>query len=123
LSDRSHVLATSVSSGQQKLMDVARALAMEPDVLIMDEPLAALTSENQQLVVGIASEAAESGCVVLLVEHLIAPVVGVANRLVVLDRGVVIADGPPAEVLEKASVVDAYLGTAGRSLHPIGEPA
>jgi branched-chain amino acid transport system ATP-binding protein len=121
LSERKHVLATSVSSGQQKLMDVARALAMEPDVLIMDEPLAALTAENQQIVVRVASEAAESGCAVLLVEHLIAAILGVAARLVVLDRGVVIADGEPSTVVQEAHVVDAYLGTAGRTVQAAGE--
>lgn len=115
LTHRRDVQATSISSGQQKLMDLARALAMEPDVLIMDEPLAALSAENQQVVLQIASEIAATGCAVLFVEHLVSAILDVAERLLVLDRGRLIADGTPDEVLRASHVLDAYLGTSGRS--------
>lgn len=114
LSHRAAVSARSVSSGQQKLMDLARALCMEPLVIMMDEPLAALTAENQDLVLNIVKEEAQKGSCVVLVEHVMRAVTSVSHKVIVMDRGLIIAHGTATEVLRREDVVDAYLGVAAR---------
>lgn len=114
LSHRAHVPATSISSGQQKLMDLARALCMDPSIIMMDEPLAALTSENQDLVLQIVKEEARNGACVVLVEHVMRAVTAVSDKVIVLDRGSVIAQGTATEVLQRTDVIEAYLGSVER---------
>jgi ABC-type branched-subunit amino acid transport system ATPase component len=121
LQDRSNVAATSISSGQQKLMDMARALAMNPSTLLMDEPLAALSRENQLVVLDAARRLADAGGTVLIVEHILSSLLDYAERLMVVDRGALIADGKPREVVQATHVVDAYLGSATRVVSEVGK--
>jgi branched-chain amino acid transport system ATP-binding protein len=118
LVNRSHLQATAVSTGQQKLMDIARALLMHPDVLILDEPLAALSSRNQDIVLGIVEEQSNEGRTVLLVEHVMRAVLRVSDRVVVMHEGKVLIDDVPKVIVRDSRVVDAYLGAElSASLH------
>jgi branched-chain amino acid transport system ATP-binding protein len=100
-----------LSHGDQRLLEVAMALAQEPRLLLLDEPTQGLSvEETAQAVETLAVLLAESGMTVLLVEHDMEVVFRLAHRITVLHRGAVIADGSPEAVREDAEVQKAYLG-------------
>jgi branched-chain amino acid transport system ATP-binding protein len=97
--------------GVQKLVGVARALAMEPVVLLLDEPSSGMSREEKQDFARFLLRIKhERGTTVVWVEHDLEMVADLADRVVVLDFGHVIAEGPPAEALRRPAVVEAYLG-------------
>ena len=97
--------------GRLKRLEMARALGLEPTVILLDEPLAGLNSgEAAQLAETIVEVNAE-GLTVILVEHNLGEVLRVAHRLMVLVKGRIVGDGPPQEIVRSAIVRDSYLGT------------
>ena len=105
-----HRPAGELPLGQQRMVEIARALCMRPAVLLLDEPAAGLRlAEKQDLAARLRALRAE-GVAVLLVEHDMAFVMGLADRVVVMDFGRKIAEGPPERIQADPRVVDAYLG-------------
>lgn len=110
LGDKANELPQNLSSGQQKLLEICRALVVKPKLLILDEPCAGLTeSETEQFSV-IMKKIKETGISILFIEHHMSIVMGVSDMITVIDHGVKIAEGPPAEIAENPIVRKAYLG-------------
>src|SRR5439155_648975 len=103
--------AGSLSLGQQRIVEVARALTADPIIMLLDEPAAGLRYQEKRELAGAIGDMRARGMAVLLVEHDLEFVAQVANRVVVLDFGTKIAEGTPAEVVRNKGVVEAYLGT------------
>jgi branched-chain amino acid transport system ATP-binding protein len=112
LADRANVMAGSLPLGQLRLLSVARALAQRPRVLLLDEPAAGLRGAEKERLAETLHALTGDELTQVLVEHDMGFVGSLAQRVIVLDRGRVIADGTPAEVRENEQVVAAYLGSA-----------
>jgi branched-chain amino acid transport system ATP-binding protein len=95
---------------QRKRLELARALAVEPAVLLLDEIGGGLTDAETEALVETVSQLRDRGIAVLWIEHIVHVLMRVVGRLVCMDGGRIIAEGPPEEVVSRATVVDAYLG-------------
>jgi branched-chain amino acid transport system ATP-binding protein len=112
LDDRATLPASTLPHGEQRLLEIAMALAQEPDLLLLDEPTQGLSSEETGASIAVIRRIArERNLTMLIVEHDMDVVFNVADRITVLDFGQVIADGSPAEVRASTDVQKAYLGS------------
>jgi branched-chain amino acid transport system ATP-binding protein len=106
-------LATSLPYGKQRRLEIARALAAEPKLLLLDEPAAGMNpQETDELTAFIGEMRDRFGLTIFLIEHHMNLVMGISDRIYVLDFGKLIAEGTPAEIQNNQRVIDAYLGVA-----------
>jgi neutral amino acid transport system ATP-binding protein len=102
--------AGSLSGGQRKLLEMARALMVEPEIVMLDEPMAGVNPALTQSLLGHVKDLREQGLTVLFVEHDMDMVRDISDWVIVMAQGKVIAEGPPDSVMSDGRVIDAYLG-------------
>ncbi len=111
LGGKSQELARNLSYGEQRHLEIARALATRPKLLLLDEPAAGMNpAETAELTGLIAQLRRDFGLTVLLIEHDMSLVMKICERIYVLDHGIVIASGTPSEIRNNPKVIEAYLG-------------
>jgi neutral amino acid transport system ATP-binding protein len=122
LDAKAHDYAASLSGGQRKLLEMARALMSEPELVMLDEPMAGVNPALTQQLLHHLLDLKAQGMTVLFIEHDMHMVRFVADHVIVMAEGKVIAEGTPGEVLASPAVVDAYLGAHhGTSLRELIE--
>ncbi|MEV5896756.1 ABC transporter ATP-binding protein [Nonomuraea fuscirosea] len=102
--------AGSLSGGQRKLLEMARALMVEPELVMLDEPMAGVNPALTQSLLGHVKDLREQGMTVLFVEHDMDMVRDISDWVIVMAQGAVIAEGPPSTIMSDERVIDAYLG-------------
>ncbi len=110
LAGKSASNAGDLTLGEQKRLEIARALATDPRILFLDEPMGGLNPTEVEGACALVGRIRDDGITVILVEHHMKAIMAISDRVIVLNYGVKIADGPPQEVVKNRDVIGAYLG-------------
>ena len=122
LTRRRHDTVQALTIADRKRVELGRALAMDPRVLLLDELMAGLNAREMDGAITLVREINRLGVSVIIVEHVMEVVVGLCERVMVLHHGTKLADGPTRAVLDDGRVIEAYLGTRYRDRHDTPEP-
>ena len=118
---RAHQLAASLNVAQKKRLEMARALAARPYLLLLDEVLAGLNPSEIGGMVEIVKKIRDRGITIIMIEHVMKAVMNVSDRMIVLDYGQQIAEGTPEEIANNPQVIEAYLGDPNLAKRLMGE--
>lgn len=108
--EKRNELAINLSYGQRKLLEIARALAMDSEILFLDEPFAGLFPEMRKIIAGIIRELKQKNKAVILIEHDMNLIRELCDYIFVMDSGQLLAEGRPKEIMKNKKVIEAYLG-------------